>query len=48
MKVDNKEETSALMSALQALNEDASKNGSAGLTEEEIEAEINAARAERR
>ena len=39
---------STLMSALDALNESALKNGSAGLSEEEIEAEINAARAERR
>lgn len=37
---------STLMSALQALNEDALKNGSAGMSEEEIEAEIKAARAE--
>jgi DNA-damage-inducible protein J len=42
------DETSALMSALRALNEDAIKNGSAGMSEEEIEAEIKAARAERR
>ena len=42
------DETSALMSALQALNEDAIKNGSAGMSEEEIEAEIKAARAEKR
>lgn len=39
---------STLMSALQALNEDALKNGSAGMSEEEIEAEIKAARAERK
>jgi DNA-damage-inducible protein J len=38
----------ALMSALCALNEDALKNGSAGMSEEEIEAEIKAARAERK
>jgi DNA-damage-inducible protein J len=42
------DETSALMSALRALNEDAIKNGSAGMSEEEIETEIKAARAERR
>ena len=42
------DETSALMSALRALNEDAIKNGSAGMSEEEIEAEIKSARAERR
>ncbi|WP_406539609.1 hypothetical protein [Fibrobacter sp.] len=42
------DETSALMSALRALNEDAIKNGSAGMSEEEIEAEIKAARAEKR
>lgn len=40
--------SSALMSALRALNEDAIKNGSAGMSEEEIEAEIKAARAEKR
>ena len=45
---DDKEESSTLMSALQALNEDALKNGSAGMSEEEIEAEIKAARAERK
>lgn len=39
---------STLMSTLQALNEDALKNGSAGMSEEEIEAEIKAARAERK
>ncbi len=42
------DETSALMSALRALNEDALKNGIAGMSEEEIEAEIKSARAERR
>lgn len=42
------DETSALMSALRALNENAIKNGSAGMSEEEIEAEIKAARAEKR
>ena len=41
-------ESSGLMSALRALNEDAIKNGSAGMSEEEIEAEIKAARAERK
>lgn len=40
--------SSALMSVLRALNEDAIKNGSAGMSEEEIETEIKAARAERR
>ena len=39
---------STLMSTLQALNEDALKNGSAGMSEEEIVAEIKAARAERK
>ncbi len=39
------DESSALVSALRALNEDALKNGSAGMSEEEIEAEIKAARA---
>ena len=39
---------SALMSALRALNDDALKNGSAGMSEEEIEEEIKAARAERK
>jgi DNA-damage-inducible protein J len=41
-------ESSGLMSALCALNEEALKNGSAGMSEEEIEAEIKAARAERK
>ena len=41
-------ESSGLMTALRALNENAIKNGSAGMSEEEIEAEIKAARAERR
>lgn len=41
-------ESSGLMSALRALNDDALKNGSAGMSEEEIEAEIKAARAERK
>lgn len=36
------------MTALRALNENAIKNGSAGMSEEEIEAEIKAARAERK
>ena len=39
---------STLMSALQALNEDALKDGSAGMSEEEIVTEIKAARAERK
>ncbi len=39
---------STLMSALEALNESALKNGSAGMSEEEIVAEIKAARAERK
>lgn len=39
---------SALMSALRVLNEDALKNGTAGMSEEKIEAEIKSARAERR
>ena len=47
MKIDNKE-SSTLMSALQALNEDALKNGSAGMSEEEIVTEIKVARAERK
>ena len=38
-------ESSGLMSALRTLNEEALKNGSAGMSEEEIEAEIKAARA---
>ena len=41
-------ESSGLMSALRALNEEALKNGSAGMSEEEIEAEIKATRAERK
>ena len=40
--------SSALMSALRALNEEALKNGTAGMSEEKIEAEIKSARAERR
>jgi DNA-damage-inducible protein J len=36
------------MSALRALNEEALRNGSADMSEEEIEAEIKAARAERK
>ena len=40
-------ESSGLMSALRALNEEALRNGSADMSEEEIEAEIKAARAER-
>ncbi len=46
--IDDIESPSSLMSTLQALNEDALKNGSAGMSEEEIEAEIKAARAERK
>ena len=42
------DEASGLMFALRALNEEALKNGSAGMSEEEIEAEIKAARAERK
>lgn len=41
-------ESSGLMSALRALNEEALKNGSAGMSEDDIEAEIKAARAERK
>ena len=41
-------ESSGLMSALRALNEEALRNGSADMSEEEIEAEIKAARAERK
>ena len=40
--------SSALMSALRALNEEALKNDTAGMSEEKIEAEIKAARAERK
>jgi predicted nucleic acid-binding protein len=40
--------SSALMSALRTHNEEALKNDSAGMSEEEIEAEVKAARAERR
>ena len=36
------------MQALYALNEEAHKNETAGMSEEEIEAEIKAARAERK
>ena len=39
---------SKLMQALYALNDEAHKNGIAGMSEEEIEAEIKAARASRR
>ena len=39
---------SSLMSALRTVNEEALKNGSAGMSEEEIEMEIKAARAERK
>lgn len=45
---DDTEESSALMSVLRALNEEALKNGSAGMSEEDVEAEIKAARAERK
>ena len=41
-------ESSGLVSALRALNEEALRNGSADMSEEEIEAEIKAARAERK
>ena len=41
-------ESSGLMTALRALNEEALKNGTAGMSEEKIEAEIKSARAERR
>ena len=41
------QDSSRLMQALYALNEEAHKNGTAGMSEEEIEAEIKAARAER-
>ena len=41
-------ESSGLMSALRALNEEALRNGSADMSEEEIEAEIKAERAERK
>lgn len=41
-------ESSGLMSALRTLNEEALKNGTAGMSEEEIEAEIKVARAERK
>ena len=37
-------DSSALMSALRALNDEALKSGSAGMSEEEIEAEIKATR----
>lgn len=40
--------SSALMSALRTLNEEALKNDSAGMSEEEIEAEVKAARAKRK
>lgn len=36
--------SSTLMSALRALNDEALKSGSAGMSEEEIEAEIKAAK----
>ena len=37
-------DTSKLMQALYALNDEAHKNGTAGMSEEEIEAEIKAVR----
>ena len=43
-----KQDNSRLMQALYALNDEAHKNGTAGMSEEEIEAEIKAARAERK
>ena len=42
------QDNSRLMQALYALNDEAHKNGIAGMNEEEIEAEIKAARAERK
>ena len=42
------QDNSRLMQALYALNEEAHKNGTAGMSEEEIEAEIKAARAARK
>ena len=42
------QDNSRLMQALYALNDEAHKNGTAGMSEEEIEAEIKAARAERK
>ena len=41
------QDNSRLMQALYALNDEAHKNGTAGMSEEEIEAEIKAARAGR-
>ena len=41
-------DSSKLMQALYALNEEAHRNGTAGMSEEEIEAEIKATRAERK
>ena len=38
------QDSSRLMQALYALNEEAHKNGTAGMSEEEIEAEIKAVR----
>ena len=40
-------DTSKMMQALYALNEEAHRNGTAGMSEEEIEAEIKATRVER-
>ena len=42
------QDSSRLMQALYALNDEAHKNGTVGMSEEEIEAEIKAARAERK
>ena len=42
------QDNSRLMQALYALNDEAHKNGIAGMSEEEIEAEIKAARTERK
>ena len=42
------QDNSRLMQALYALNDEAHKNGTAGMSEEEIEAEIKAARATRK
>ena len=41
------QDNSRLMQALYALNDEAHKNGTAGMSEEKIEAEIKAARAGR-
>ena len=39
---------SGLLAAMRALNEEAHQNGVAGMSEDEIEAEIKAARSERK